>query len=221
MGAATGRVYYGDFRLWREAMAPEEHYARTQLQEFQGVDQPRLLVIAASANAGLDLECRCLGFPNPGSKTRSGWLAVKRGLRLGMDARIHRTDPVVWVDDDTTLRVLTAVGGSPAYEVAGGHPYANGDVVLVRRAGVGLFSLGQVLNATATAFDLSSLLVGIPVHAIQIGDEVLLVEAYWLGMVWRDFEPKNEAGWWAREVVYTFRGSGTSSYARTAAAVGS
>ena len=39
MGAATGRFYYGDFRLWREAIAPEERYARTLLQEFQGIDQ--------------------------------------------------------------------------------------------------------------------------------------------------------------------------------------
>ena len=221
MGAATGRFYYGDFRLWREAIAPEEHYARTLLQEFQGIDQPRALVIAASGNAGLDLQCRCLGFPNPGSKTKKGWVAVKRGLRVGMDARIHRTDPVVWVEDDTTLRVLTSVGGSPLLNVAGGHPYVNGDVVLVRRAGVGLFSLGTVLGATGTAFNISSLMVGIPLHAFMAGDEVLLVEAYWAGMVWRDFEPQNELGWWAKEVVYTFRGSGALTYARTAATVGS
>lgn len=220
MGAATGRLYYGDFRLWREAIAPEERYARTLMQEFQGIDQPRVLVIAASANAGVDLEARCLGFPNPDSKTRKGWVAVKRALRLGMEARIHRTDPVVWIEDDTTLRVVTSLG-SPFIQIAGGHPYVNGDIVLVRRAGVGLFSLGAVLNATGTAFDLSSLTVGIPLHAIMAGDEVLLVEAYWLGMVWRDFEPKNEMGWWAKEVGYTFRGSGASSYARTLAAVGS
>ena len=40
-------------------------------------------------------------------------------------------------------------------------------------------------------------------------------------MVWRDFEPKNEMGWWAKEVAYRFRGSGSNTYARTAAAVGS
>ena len=96
-----------------------------------------------------------------------------------------------------------------------------GDVVLVRRAGVGLFSLGTVSGATGTAFNISSLMVGIPLHAFLAGDEVLLVEAYWAGMVWRDFEPRNEQGWWAKEVVYTFRGSGALTYARTAAAVGS
>ena len=221
MGAATGRFYYGDFRLWREAITPEERYARTQLQEFQGIDQPRALVIAASANAGLDLDCRCLGFPNPASKTRKGWVAVKRALRVGMDARVHRTDPVVWVEDDRTLRVLTGVGGSPAFHVATGHPFVNDDVVLVRRAGVGLFSLGTVSGATGTSFDLASVLAT-PLHPIQVGDEALLVEAYWDGMVWKDFEPRNEQGWYAKEVVYAFRGAGTSSYARTsAAAVGS
>jgi hypothetical protein len=220
MGAATGRFYYGDFRLWREAISPEERYARTLLQEFQGIDQPRVLVIAASANAGLDLECRCLGFPNPGSKTKKGWIAVKRGLRIGMEARIHRTDPVIWVEDDTTLRVVTGLG-VPYVQIAGGHPYVNGDVVLIRRSGVGTYSLATVLNATGTAFDISSLMVGIPLHAIMAGDEVLLVEAYWAGMVWRDFEPRNEQGWWAKEVGYTFRGSGALSYARTPATVGS
>lgn len=222
MGAATGRFYYGDFRLWREAIAPEERYARTLLQEFQGIDQPRVLVIAASGNAGLDLEARCLGFPNPDSKNRAGWVAVKRGVRVGMDARIHRTDPLVWVQDDTTLRVLTSVGGSPSLNVAGGHPYQNGDVVLIRRAGVGLFSLGTVTGATGTAFDIASVLIpGLVLHAIQAGDEVLLVEAYWLGMVWKDFEARSDMGWYAKEVVYSFRGSGATTYARTQAAVGS
>ena len=108
-----------------------------------------------------------------------------------------------------------------ALTVAGGHPYVNGDVVLVRRAGVGLFSLGSVLGATGTAFNLSSLSLGIPLHAILAGDEVFLVEAYWLGMVWRDFEPRDERGWWAREVGYTFRGGGALTYARTTATVGS
>src|SRR5262245_165493 len=110
MGAATGRLYYGDFRLWREAVAPEERYGRTLLQEFQGIDQARSLVIAASANAGLDLEARCLGFPNPSSKNRKGWVSVKRALRVGMDARIHRIDPVVWVEDDTRSKAVTAYG---------------------------------------------------------------------------------------------------------------
>jgi len=91
----------------------------------------------------------------------------------------------------------------------------------VRRAGVGLFSLGTVSGATGTAFNVSSLMVGIPLHAIAAGDEAFLVEAYWPGMVWRDFEPRNEMGWYAREVGYSFRGSGSSTYARTTAAVGS
>jgi hypothetical protein len=220
VAGATARLYYGDFRLWREAIAPEERYGRTLLQEFQGIDQPRVLVIAASGNAALDLEARCLGFPNPSAKNRKGWVAVKRALRVAMEARIHRADPVVWVEDDTTLRVVTGLG-APFVQVAGGHPYVNGDVVLIRRAGVGLFTLGTVMNATGTAFDVSSLTVGIPVHPIQAGDHVLLVEAYWVGMVWRDFEPRGEMGWYAKEVAYSFRGSGALTYARTAAAVGS
>jgi len=128
--------------------------------------------------------------------------------------------PVAALVPVTALAALDLLG-SPYIQIAGGHPYVGGDVVLVRRGSVGSYSLATVLNATGTAFDISSLMVGIPLHAILPGDEVLLVEAYWLGMVWRDFEPKNEQGWWAKEVAYSFRGSGASTYARTLAAVGS
>lgn len=218
MGAATGRFYYGDLRLWREAIAPEERYARTLLQEFQGVDQPRVLVIAASGNAGLDLEARCLGFPNPAAKNRKGWVAVKRALRVAMDARLHRTDPVVWVEDDTRSKV---VGGYSTPTITStAHGFANGDVVLVRRAGAGLYAVATVGGVTADTFTVTPV-AGTTLYAIAAADEVHLVEAYWLGMVWRDFEPKGEAGWWAKEVAYRFRGSGASTYARTTAAVGS
>ena len=95
--------------------------------------------------------------------------------------------------------------------------------VRISAAGAGAANVQPttVSGATGTAFDLSSLSVGIPLHAIAAGDEAFLVEAYWLGMVWRDFEPRDERGWWAKEVGYTFRGNGAVTYARTTAAVGS
>lgn len=219
MGAPTARLYYGDFRLWREAIAPEERYARTLLQEFQGIDQARVLVIAASGNAGLDLEARCLGFPNPSAKNRKGWVAVKRALRLGMDARIHRTDPVVWVEDDTRSKAVTAY--APGTVTAPGNDAQVGDVILLRRAGVGLWSLATVQGIPVPGSLTILPVAGTTLHAIAAGDELHLVEAYWLGMVWRDFEPRGDAGWYAKEVAYAFRGSGASSYARTVAAVGS
>jgi hypothetical protein len=218
VGAATGRLYYGDFRLWREAIEPKERYGRTLLQEFQGIDQPRVLVVPASANAGLDLEARCLGFPNPSSKNRKGWVAVKRALRTGMEARLHRTDPVVWVEDDTRSKNVTSVLGVTITSNA--HGFNNGDVVLVRRLGVGLWSLAVVGGTTANSFTVAAV-AGTSLHAIQAADEVHLVEAYWLGMVWKDFQPEGEMGWYAKEVVYTFRGSGALSYARSQASVGS
>jgi hypothetical protein len=218
MGAATGRFYYGDLRLWREAIAPEEQYARTLLQEFQGIDQAKMLVIAASGNAGLDLHARCLGFPNPASKNRRGWVAIKRVLRVAMDARIHRTDPLVWVEDDTTLRVLSGVAGP--LMTSAPHPYVTGDVLLIRRVGVGLWSLVTATVVGASTFNAAAV-PGTILHAIQPGDEVLRVEAYWLGMVWKDFQREGDQGWYAKEVLYSFRGSGAYSYARTAAAVGS
>lgn len=231
MGAPTGRVYYGDFRLWREAYEPLEVPTRGLLQTFQGVDQLEELVVPSSPNHGLELQATCLGFPNPASATTKGWVALARALRRGLWDRSLRMDALVWVEDDTWQRTVLGYV-APAAQTSAAHGRVTGDVVYIRRpaGGAGLWTVAQVTVTAPDAFTLTALpgigtaLVGSGLYAIQPGDEVYLVESSWSSCAFAALEPM-KAGpggrWWAQEVVYRFRSSGRYSYARTTAAVGS
>lgn len=221
-GAATCRAYYGDFRLWREGIDYLERPARAAVQEFEGVDQDLALVIPSSVNARLEVLVRTLGYPNPVQKDRAGFRAILRAVRAGLQARADRLDPLVWIEDDTTLRVLAAA--SPSLQTTAPHGYSTGDRLLIRRAGVGLWTL---LAATVTGADTftGSAVTGTQLHAIAAGDEVLRVDAYWVGMVAQPFpqpvEPRDEGDFWNPRVEYIFKGSGEHTYSRAVATVGS
>lgn len=222
MGAPTERYYFGDFRLWREGIHHWEIPTRGVTQEFEGVDQEHALVLPASSNTKLELAVRCLGAPNPADKTQKGWRALLRALRRGLVDRSLRSDPLVWIQDDG---VSDVVGSYAAPQItANGHPFTNGDVVLVRRAGLGLWSLATVSSAAANTFDVAAV-AGTSLHAIQAADELFLVEEYYLGMVGQLVEPAvpqtDQADVYAPELVYKFKGSGRYDYARTSASVGS
>lgn len=221
MGTPTGRLYYGEFRLWREAYEPQEVPNRGVLQTFQGVDQLEELVVPSSPNHGLELVATCLGFPNPASATTKGWVALARGLRRALWDRSLRMDPLVWVEDDTTLRVLSGVAGP--LQTSAAHGYSTGDVLLIRRAGAGLWSLVTATVVGPTTFNAVAV-TGTSLHALAPGDEVLRAEAWWVSCAFAGLEPM-KAGpggrYFAQEVVYKFRTSGRYSGTRTAAAVGS
>lgn len=222
MGAPTERYYYGDFRLWQHGRGHVEEYARQVTLTFDGVDQVRGLVIPVAPSALLDLTVTCMGLPNPASRTQRGWRALVSAINRGLVERSARADPVVWVQDD---EVTDTVGGFAAGVVsANSHPFLDADVVLIRRATAGAWSLAAVSNALTHTFEVAPV-TGTALHAIQAGDEIFLVEAYWLGMV--ATLPKavaantTDGDWWAEGIEYGFRGSGLYTYARTAAAVGS
>lgn len=222
MGAATGRAYYGDFRLWREGIEYVERPARASVQEFEGVDQDFALVIPSSVNARLEVLVRCLGYPNPVQRDRAGFRSILRAVRAGMQARADRLDALVWIEDDTTLRTLSGVAGP--LQTSAPHGYSTGDVLLIRRAGVGLWTL---LTATVVGADTftGAAVTGTILHALQPGDEVLRVDAYWVGMVAQPFpqavEPQDSGDYWNPSIEYAFQGSGEHTYARAAATVGS
>lgn len=220
MAAPNERYFYGDFRLYHHGLEHVEVPARGQLLSFQGVDQKRALVIPASANHQLELQVRCFGAPNTASKTRRGFRALLRALRVALEDRSLRADPVVWVEDDSRSKSVTSFGAPTV--TSAGHGFSNGDVVLVRRLGAGLFSLATVSNAAANTFDVTAV-AGTALHAIAAADEIHLVEGYWTGMVFAGLEPvqPGEEDWWSDGVGYRFAGSGSSSYARTGASVGS
>lgn len=222
MGTASGRAYYGDFRLWREVYEPAQLWTRGVLQEHKGVDRARMLVTGRSANAGMPVQVRCAVPPNPDARTLAGLVALQRAQLVALTDRAQRTDPLVWVAEDSTLHTVSAYAAPQV--TSAGHPLANGDVVLLRKAtgGVGEYLLGLVSNVAANTYDVASLEPA-GVHVPVAGTQALLVEAYWRGMVLESVPPPalEDGGWWAREALYGFKGSGTYTYARTTANVGS
>lgn len=226
MGAPIDRIYFGDFRLWQAALGPpSEVPKRSVLQQFSGVDQANELVVPASSNMGLELLARTVGEPNPAAKTELGWAAIKRALRQALTARSLRSDPLCYVSDPVNFGDTVGSYAAPVITAAG-HPFSNGEVVLVRRAGVGDFSLGAVSSVLTNTFVLGGVAGGPAFHAIAPGDEIFRVDLYWLGLAVTgppEAVPPNETDgdWFAPQVTYRFRGAGRYDYARIAAAVGS
>jgi len=213
---ARERYYFGDFKLYGAGLDHDPQGERGVLQEFDGVDQDYALVIAASPSQRLELVVITLGEPNPASKTTKGWKAIREAVRAALEGRADTADPVVWIEDDTLADLVDSYSAPTVTATA--HPYANGDVVLIRRAGA--WSLATVSNATANTYDVTA--VGqTTLHAIAAADEVYLVEGYWLGMVYGGVTPTDAEGSWYGELSWRFRGSGRYRYSRTAAAVGS
>ena len=222
MSTPTERYYYGDFRLWKHGRGHVEQWSRQTTLVFDGVDQVYGLVVPAAPSALLDVTVACMGPPNPAANTQAGWRSVVRAVGAGLLDRSARADPVVWIQDDTVTDTVDAFG-DPLL-TANGHPFANDDVVLIRRAGAGLWSLATVSVALTNSFHVTAV-TGTSLHAIQAGDEIYLVEAYWLGMVSKLMRPvpvpDEDADTFADKVEYEFQGSGRYTYSRTAAAVGS
>lgn len=221
MGVPNERYYYGDLRLWQHGLEHAEAPSRGQLLSFQGVDQLRALVIPASPNNDLEVGVRCFGAPNPASKTRAGFRAILRAMRAALEARSARGDPLVWVEDDTRSKAVSAYAAPTVTSAA--HGLSTGDVVLIRRLGAGLFSLVTVTVTGANTFTVAAV-AGTALHAIAAADEIHLVEGYWLGMVFAGLdriEPAPDQDWWSDGIGYRFKGSGSSTYARTTATVGS
>lgn len=213
---ARERYYFGDFKLYGAGIDHDPQGERGVLQEFDGVDQDYALVIAASPSQRLELVVITLGEPNPSSKTTKGWKAIREAVRAALELRADTADPVVWVEDDTLADTVSSYAAPTI--TAAGHPFADGDVVLVRRAGA--WSLANVSNSTANTFDVAAV-AQTELHAIAAADEVYLVEGYWLGMVYGGVSPQDAAGSWYGELSWRFRGSGRWRYSRTAAVVGS
>lgn len=220
MATPNERYYFGDVRLYQHGLEHVEDPQRQVLQSFTGVDRERVLVIPASPNHGLGLEVKCFGAPNAASVTRKGLRAILRAMRELLESRSTRADPVVWVEDDSTLRVLSGVAGP--LMTSANHPYVVGDRLLIRRTGAGLWSLVSVLTTPGANTFTAAAVAGTVLHALQPGDQVLLVEGYWVGMVFQAMprvDPAEE-DWWAAAISYRFLGSGTYTYARTTASVG-
>lgn len=213
------RYFYGDFALWREGIDHEETDRRGALQVHQGADRDFALVVPASPNMTAQVEVRTLGAPHASSKDQKGWRSIAQALRVQLRGRASRGDPLVWVEDDTRMKTVGSFASPTVTSAA--HGFSNGDVVLIRRLGVGIYALGTVGSVAANTFVLT--LIAGSLSGIAASDEIHLVEAYWYPMVFRELRATRADGgdWYAPEVTYSFEGSASSTYSRTSAGVGS
>lgn len=218
MADANERFYWGDFRLGQHGVEHVENPDRGTVQEFEGVDQKRRLVIANSANSGLELVVTVL-LTTSSAPSRKAFRSALRATRVALEDRSLRQDPVVWVEDTTLSKAVGSYAAPVVTSVA--HGRANGDVVLIRRAGAGLWTLATLSSVGADVFTVTAVTGG-QVHAIAAADEIHLVEEYWTDMVMAAqprVPPASGDHWGLLE--YSFKGSGRFSYARTSASVGS
>jgi|SRR5688572_26088115 len=207
------RYYFGDWRLYG---TPDDHFdqpERGAVLEFEGSDQDHALVIPANPNWRETVVVRLLVTPNASDRSYKGLKALVRTQRAALIVRSSRADPFVWVQDDARSK---AVGGYAAPVVtSNAHGFSNGDVLLVRRAGAGLWSLVTASAVAANTFNVAAV-PGTTLHAIAAADEIHLVEEYRLGCVLashpdveRQEEPTFREGF-----ELGFRASGRYTYAR-------
>lgn len=221
-GTPTSRYFHGDLRLYHHGEDHVEEPLRAPPQEHQGVDQDRIYLVPSSPSHSLNVHVSCLAVPNSAAVTAAGWKAQVAALRRAREARAERLDPLVWVARDD---LSTAVSAWAAPNLTcPGNTYGIGDVLLVRRLGVGLWSLVSVTGVPGGGVVAVAAVSPTALHAIQNGDEVHLVEAYYQGMAWTQLEPIGPGrfgGWVSERLSYGFRGAGLLTYNRTASSVGS
>lgn len=209
---------WGSLFLWREGIVDEEADELAPPQEHSGLDQDTRLLVPSSRNAKLTLPIRCLGAPHPDHlEAQKGWRATWATIRAALRARMNRSDPVVWILDSEAKKTVSGYSAG-TITTATPHGLVVGDVALVRRSGTATYTLGAVLTTpTSSTFTMAATYGA---HSIATSDEVHLVEAYWAPMMYVSAAPAPFTGqgdWYSKEVIYTFVGSGSAVYRRTAA----
>lgn len=211
------RIFWGDLPLWRLGRMISVKETRGGLQAYEGIDALNTLVLPTSPNFSTELECHTLFDPYAdasGDYTRASFRATVDAMLEAITLRSYSRAPVCWIEDysDTTVnRAVTNVSGSTL--TVGTNSFANNDWVLVRRLGVGLWTLSQVSNRTSTTVDVTL------THAATTSDEVLLVSQFWKNMVclgMGDLGFGKDGGHYAEDAVYTFKGTcpSTARYRR-------
>jgi hypothetical protein len=178
------------------------------MQVHLGVDQDRALVVPTSPNYTTSLDVTCFWAPAADfSKTK--FREGEMGVRDALIARSPDVHPLVWIEADTPAREITSFSGATVTSTS--HGLSSSDVVLIRRLGADLYTLGAIGSVTTHTFALA------PAHAYANGDDIFKVEAVWYGMAFDQMSPVTPSGQgdsFAEEVVYRFVGSGSLTYRR-------
>lgn len=202
-------AYYGDLKLETELRSIVPSEARGNVQVHIGVDRLRALYVTTSPNYTTPLEVRCFWAPES-DFSKTGFRAREMAVREALVARSEELHPVFWIEDDSLSKTVGSYSAPSVTSTS--HGFSDGDVVLIRRLGSGLYTYGQISNATTNTFDLGDS------HGITTGDDIHLVEKYWAGMVYNQMgaiTPAEHGDYYAEDVTYSFSGSGDTTYQRT------
>lgn len=205
------RAFYGDLLLPDTLYGWHPSEPRGSVQWHDGLDQQEAVAFAQSPNYRPALEVVTFWDPEA-SYTKEGFRAKEAAVRAAARARSERSDPVFWVED-IGLTVSTYVGTTVTTSAA--HGLIVGDVVLVRRNGLGLFTYAELATVgSTTTFDVAD------GHGIANGDDVYRVEEYIAGQIFRDLAQisvKPEKGdHYEPAAKFLFFGSHASWYTREA-----
>ena len=205
-----GRLaFYGDLKLETELRSIIPSEARGNLQVHQGVDRLRALHVTTSPNYTTSLEVHCFWGPET-DFSKTGFRAREMAVREALIARSESLHPVFWIEDDALSKTVGSYS-SPTV-TSSSHGFSDGDVVLIRRFGSGLYTYGTISNTTTNTFDLGDS------HGITAGDDIYLVEKYWAGIAYDQMgaiQPSEHGDYYAEDVTYSFSGSGDATYQRT------
>lgn len=215
---ATGRYHWGDLRLWHHGKTHVFDDAPTVDQVFQGTYRTRALIVPDSTNDMLTGEVHTVGMPHPTQPDQAGVKTQERAMRAAIRTRRGTLYPLAWTVDDTTVKTVGSFSTPTVTCTA--HGRTTGDVVLIRRAGAGLYSLATVTVVNADSFTVAAV-TGTSLHAIAAADEIHLVEWYLLGCRCVGMSPvkpvPGKGEWYAPDVTYRFMSSGQYEYNRTTA----
>lgn len=207
------RAYFQDLKLWGVFKKPLAAEAEA-VQVHQGVDAPTALVLPMGNATG---SLTVLNTWQP--ETSLTWLdfrAREKALRAALQARQVR-GPVCIVDDAKSSTVAGVAAGVLTLTSVPPYQFQVNDYVLVRKLGVGSWSLCKL--SAVGAWPAYTVTVGVlqtsGSHTIAIGDDVLKVEISWGDMSFINFPPlmgDQEAGdYFARDVPFTFQGVGDTT----------
>jgi hypothetical protein len=163
------RAYWGDLLLPKIHRKTEVSDVFEAPQIHKGIDRASARILSINRNWSAQLAVRTFWSPDA-DYTAKAHEAYEAAFRAAVLARCEVPYPLFEVED-ADMQVLSSV--TPITTTTP-HGWSTGNVVLVRRLGVGLYTYGAITVTGASTFTIVSQ------HAIAIGDKVFKVHRYWL-----------------------------------------
>ena len=205
------RAYFGDLLLpdYLLGIVPEQ---QRQMQVHPGVDRDYALHVPSSPNVSTRLMVQTLWTDS--NYTKRGFRSMEMVVRAALIARAGATHPVVWVESETPSTTVASSSGAVITTTANPNGFTTGDVVLIRRSGVGLYTLGSVTARTSNSITVAAS------HTYHAGDTIQLVEAYWSAFIWDSLQAiplSGQSDSYTDAASFLFVGAGGTTYHRTTA----